>query len=54
MNIEQARFNMIEQQIRTWEVLDPQAFIRTHVDVVVRGLLVRGEEPPRVAVGKPA
>ncbi|HEX4782587.1 MAG TPA: protein-L-isoaspartate O-methyltransferase [Usitatibacter sp.] len=24
MNIEQARFNMIEQQIRTWEVLDSQ------------------------------
>lgn len=24
MNIEQARFNMIEQQIRTWEVLDPR------------------------------
>jgi protein-L-isoaspartate(D-aspartate) O-methyltransferase len=24
MNIEQARFNMIEQQIRTWEVLDQQ------------------------------
>ena len=24
MNFEQARFNMIEQQIRTWEVLDPQ------------------------------
>jgi len=24
MNIEQARYNMIEQQIRTWEVLDPQ------------------------------
>jgi protein-L-isoaspartate(D-aspartate) O-methyltransferase len=23
MNMEQARFNMIEQQIRTWEVLDP-------------------------------
>ncbi|MGE5489921.1 MAG: protein-L-isoaspartate O-methyltransferase family protein, partial [Actinomycetota bacterium] len=23
MNIEQARFNMIEQQIRPWEVLDP-------------------------------
>src|SRR3954467_6945489 len=22
MNLEQARFNMIEQQIRTWEVLD--------------------------------
>ena len=24
MDFEQARFNMIEQQIRTWEVLDPQ------------------------------
>ena len=24
MDIEQARFNMIEQQIRTWEVLDPE------------------------------
>jgi protein-L-isoaspartate(D-aspartate) O-methyltransferase len=24
MNIEQARFNMIEQQIRPWEVLDPK------------------------------
>ena len=24
MNYEQARFNMIEQQIRTWEVLDSQ------------------------------
>ncbi len=24
MNIEQARFNMIEQQIRTWDVLEPQ------------------------------
>ncbi len=24
LNIEQARFNMIEQQIRPWEVLDPQ------------------------------
>ena len=24
MNIEQARFNMIEQQIRPWEVIDPQ------------------------------
>ena len=23
MNIEQARFNMIEQQIRPWNVLDP-------------------------------
>ena len=24
MDIEQARFNMVEQQIRTWEVLDQQ------------------------------
>ncbi len=24
LNIEQARFNMIEQQIRTWDVLDPR------------------------------
>ncbi len=24
MNFEQARFNMVEQQIRTWNVLDPQ------------------------------
>ena len=24
MNIEQARVNMIEQQIRPWDVLDPQ------------------------------
>ena len=23
MNVEQARFNMIEQQIRPWDVLDP-------------------------------
>ncbi|HEY0878271.1 MAG TPA: protein-L-isoaspartate O-methyltransferase, partial [Zeimonas sp.] len=23
MDFEQARFNMVEQQIRTWEVLDP-------------------------------
>ena len=24
MDLNQARFNMIEQQIRPWEVLDPQ------------------------------
>jgi protein-L-isoaspartate(D-aspartate) O-methyltransferase len=24
MNLEQARYNMVEQQIRTWEVLDPR------------------------------
>ena len=31
LNIEQARFNMIAQQIRTWEVLDPQV-----LDVLTR------------------
>lgn len=31
MNIEQARFNMIEQQIRPWDVLDPQV-----LDLVLR------------------
>lgn len=33
MNIEQARFNMVEQQIRTWEVLDQQVLdllLRAH------------------------
>ena len=30
MNIEQARFNMIEQQIRTWEVLDPDVLDLLH------------------------
>jgi protein-L-isoaspartate(D-aspartate) O-methyltransferase len=30
MNYEQARFNMIEQQIRTWEVLDPQVLDLLH------------------------
>ena len=30
MNIEQARFNMIEQQIRTWEVLDPEVLELLH------------------------
>ena len=24
MNLEQTRFNMVEQQIRTWDVLDPE------------------------------
>ena len=40
MNIEQARFNMIEQQIRTWDVLDQ--------DVLDLLLVVRREEfvPP--------
>ena len=40
MNIEQARFNMVEQQIRTWEVLDP--------DVLELLFMVRREEfvPP--------
>jgi protein-L-isoaspartate(D-aspartate) O-methyltransferase len=31
MNIEQARFNMVEQQIRTWEVLDPGVLELLHV-----------------------
>lgn len=30
MNLEQARFNMIEQQIRTWEVLDPKVLELLH------------------------
>jgi protein-L-isoaspartate(D-aspartate) O-methyltransferase len=30
MNFEQARFNMIEQQIRTWEVLDPAVLALLH------------------------
>ena len=30
MNLEQARFNMIEQQIRTWEVLDPEVLNLLH------------------------
>ena len=40
MNIEQARFNMVEQQIRTWEVLDP--------DVLELLFMVKREEfvPP--------
>jgi TetR/AcrR family transcriptional regulator len=28
------------------EMMDPQSFIKTHVDVVVRGLLVRDDDPP--------
>ena len=31
MNPEQARFNMVEQQIRTWEVLDPRVLDLLHV-----------------------
>jgi protein-L-isoaspartate(D-aspartate) O-methyltransferase len=31
MNIEQARFNMIEQQIRPWDVLDPDVLALLHV-----------------------
>ena len=30
MNFDQARFNMIEQQIRTWEVLDPKVLDLLH------------------------
>jgi protein-L-isoaspartate(D-aspartate) O-methyltransferase len=41
MSVEQARFNMVEQQIRTWEVLDQ--------DVLDLLYVVRREEfvPPR-------
>jgi AcrR family transcriptional regulator len=35
-------------------MLDPQSFIQTHVDVIVRGLLARDDEPPRNAVRKRA
>ena len=31
MNLEQARFNMIEQQIRPWDVLDPSVLALLHV-----------------------
>jgi protein-L-isoaspartate(D-aspartate) O-methyltransferase len=31
MNIEQVRFNMIEQQIRTWDVLDTDVLDLLHV-----------------------
>ena len=31
MNPEQARFNMVEQQIRTWEVLDPEVLELLHI-----------------------
>ena len=48
MNYEQARFNMIEQQIRPWEVLDSQvlsllAVIRPAVERY-RGMGVRIED----------
>ena len=32
MNFDQARFNMVEQQIRPWEVLDPRV-----LDVLTAG-----------------
>ena len=41
MNIEQARFNMIEQQIRPWDVLDPavleelRSILGTEVDRLI-------------------
>ena len=31
MNIEQVRFNMVEQQIRTWDVLDTDVLDLLHV-----------------------
>lgn len=30
MNFEQARFNMVEQQVRTWDVLDPRVLEALH------------------------
>lgn len=53
MNIEQARFNMIEQQIRTWEVLDLTVLDLLHevpreryVPVAYRGLAFADIEIP--------
>ncbi len=53
MNIEQARFNMIEQQIRTWEVLDPVVLDLLHrvpredfVPAAYRGLAFADLEIP--------
>ncbi len=49
MNIEQARFNMIEQQIRTWDVIDPgvlgllgEVFPLTHFLRIARAILLKG------------
>jgi protein-L-isoaspartate(D-aspartate) O-methyltransferase len=38
MNTQQARFNMVEQQIRPWQVLDPQV-------LTVLSNVPRGEAP---------
>jgi len=53
MNLEQARFNMIEQQIRTWEVLDPVVLDLLHqvpreefVPAAYRGLAFADLEIP--------
>jgi protein-L-isoaspartate(D-aspartate) O-methyltransferase len=53
MNIEQARFNMIEQQIRTWDVLDPTVLDLLHrvpredfVPTAYRGLAFADLEIP--------
>jgi protein-L-isoaspartate(D-aspartate) O-methyltransferase len=42
MNIEQARFNMIEQQIRPWEVLDP-AVLELLFEVKREGFVPAGQ-----------
>ena len=56
MNIEQARFNMIEQQIRTWEVLDDTVLsLLDHVEAGlfdVHGGLVAGRDE-RTGAGRP-
>jgi protein-L-isoaspartate(D-aspartate) O-methyltransferase len=53
MNLEQARFNMIEQQIRTWEVLDPVVLDLLHrvpredfVPIAYKGLAFADLEIP--------
>ena len=38
MNIEQARYNMIEQQIRPWDVLDQDVLSLLALAVLVMGL----------------
>ncbi len=52
LNFERARFNMIEQQVRPWEVLDPRVLeVLGEVkreDFVPRGL--RATAPPQAGV----
>ena len=61
MNPAQARFNMVEQQIRTWEVLDPDVLELLHVvkreefvPPVYRNLAFADLEIPLAGSGDPA